>query len=119
MITESYCTECGHVSSANTPHCPECGTADPWEERPAYQFDEDDLPYVFSHEFYNDTYGLWRSFVGDYFGAYELNETDIAGIPETFPRMKYCVVDVYYVITESYNLEGPFLSASDARRAVE
>lgn len=117
-VTETYCTECGRVTQATTPHCPDCGAKDPWEDRPAYQFDPEDLPYVVTHEFYNDTYGLWRSFVGDYFGAYELNGSDIDGLPDDFPDMKYCVVEVYFGITESYELEGPYLDRDTALEAV-
>lgn len=115
---ETYCTECGATPRKTTPHCSNCGSEDPWEERAAYQFDEEDLPLIVSHEFYNDTYGLWRSFVADYFGVYELNGSDIAGIPGGFPDMKYCVVEVYYVVTESCELEGPFLDRSEAREVM-
>jgi hypothetical protein len=114
---ESYCTECGSASTAATPHCPNCGAEDPWDERPAFRFDEDDLPFVFSHEVYDDNYDLWRTFCGEYFGAYELNGSDVAGLPEDFPKMKYCVFEVYFVITETYELEGPFLDKSAAREA--
>lgn len=112
---ETYCTECERVSSATTPHCPDCGAEDPWDERPAYEFNEDDLPFVFSYEVYEDNWKLWRSFCEQYFGSYELKGSDVAGLSEEFPKLKYCVFDVHYVVTEGYELEGPFLSEEDAR----
>lgn len=114
-MMETYCTECDQTSTATTPHCSNCGSEDPWEERPAYEFDEDELPFIFSHEVYNDNWEIWKDFCEAYFGVYELKGSDIAGIPEEFPRLKYCVFEVYYVITESYELEGPFLDRTEAR----
>ena len=114
-ITETYCTDCGKVVQTETNHCPECGAEDPWKERPAYEFDPDRLPFIIEYEVYNDTYNLWRKFCSQYFGAYELNGGDVSGIPEQFPDMKYCVFTVYFVITESYDLEGPFLDKENAR----
>lgn len=114
---ETYCTDCGNTSTATTPHCPNCGAEDPWDERPAYQFDEDDLPFVFSYEVYKDNWQLWREFCQAYFGNYELKGSDTAGIPEDFPKLKYCVFEVYFVITESHDLDGPFLSREEAKEA--
>jgi hypothetical protein len=34
---------------------------------------------------------------------------------EDFPRMKYCVFDVWFRVTTEHDLEGPFLSETEAR----
>lgn len=112
---ETYCTECGQVTTATTPHCSNCGAEDPWDERPAFRFDESDLPFVFSMEVYNDSYELWRSFCNAYWGAYDLKGSDVAGLPDEFPKLKYSVFDAYYVITTECELEGPFLDHDVAR----
>ena len=118
-ITETVCTSCGHTTERAAPSrfCPHCGEETPWEERPAHVFDEDDLPFVFSHQVYDDHSELWRSFCSQYFGVAEVTGTDVAGLPEDFPQLQYCVVDLWYRITPSHELEGPFLSQQEARNA--
>jgi len=117
MVT--VCTECGHETRSGTPHCAECGAADPWEERPAFEFDPQDLPIVFSYEVYDDGNGLWEAFCEAYFGTPELTGSDIAGIPDAFPKLEYCMADLWFRITEDYDVEGPFLSRSAARAGEE
>lgn len=118
-ITETVCTSCGHTTdhASPSPYCPQCGDEAPWEEQAAHVFDEDDLPFVFSYETYDDSYGLWRAFCEQYFGVYEVKESDTVGIPENFPTLKYCVTDLWFKITSSHELEGPFLSETEAREA--
>jgi hypothetical protein len=118
-ITNTVCTSCGHTTdqASPSPFCPQCGDEDPWDERAAHVFEEDDLPFVFSYEAYEDNYSLWGAFCEQYFGVYELKGTDIAGLPEEFPRLKYCVCELWFKITPSYELEGPFQSEAEARDA--
>lgn len=117
-LMETYCTECGKTVRNETDHCPNCGAEDPWDERSAYRFDEEDLPIVISHEIYQDHNELWQSFCSGYFGSASLTGDQIADLPDEFPSLGYCVFDVYYVVTESMDLEGPFLERSEAREAV-
>jgi len=119
MRTETYCMECDNVVRDESTFCPECGAEDPWDKRPMYEFDEDDLPTVISYESYNDTYKLWNNFCKQHFGNYELKGDDVAGLPEQFPSLKYCVFEVYFVVTKSYEMEGPFLTRKEAREAGE
>ncbi len=113
-ITEIVCTECDESPAEETPHCPNCGAEDPWEEQPTYEFNDDDLPIIFSYELYNDTYGLWRAFCHEYFGS-SVKGKNVANLPSSFPRMKYCTTMLYFKVTESYNLEGPYLTKEEAR----
>jgi hypothetical protein len=118
-ITETVCTTCG--ASIDTPspppYCPQCGDEAPWDEQAAYVFDEDDLPVVFSKEVYDDNWGLWRAFCNQYFGVAELNGSDVTGLSKDFPTLKYCVTELWFKITPSHELEGPFLSEQEARDA--
>jgi len=116
-VTETTCENCGNVTTDDPPppYCSGCGEQNPWKERSAYQFDEDDLPIVFSYEVYDDGWQLWNRFAQDYWGVYELNGSDVSGLPEQFPDLKYCVFTVWFKITDGYDLEGPFLSKEDAR----
>jgi hypothetical protein len=118
-ITETVCTSCGHTTESTSPppFCPQCGDEEPWEEQAAYVFDDDDLPFVFSHEIYEDHSELWRAFCEQYFGVYDLTEADTTGLPEDFPRMKYCVTDLWFKLTPSHEIAGPFLSKQEARNA--
>lgn len=119
-ITETVCGECDHNPDSETKHCPECGAEEPWEEQNAYEFDEDDLPIIFAYNVYDDNHGMWRGFLQDYFGVgYNLKESDIANLPSGFPRLKYISQDLYFVITEDLELEGPFLSKQEARQEVQ
>lgn len=108
-VTETVCTGCGRQTTVESDYCPDCGAEDPWEEQPRYEFDEEDLPIVVEFEVYDDNHSLWRDFCNQYFGKYELRGSDIVGLPDDFPRMKYCTFSVYFKITEELELEGPFL----------
>jgi len=116
-VTETTCEQCGNTTTDESPppYCSQCGTANPWKEQSAYQFDESDLPIVFSYEVYNDTYRLWNTFVHAYWNAHDLRGSDIDGLPEEFPKMKYCVFTVWFKVTEQYELEGPFLTEQEAK----
>lgn len=114
-IKETVCEECEHKPKEETKFCPKCGAEDPWIERNAYEFDEDDLPIVFSFETYNDNWELWGEFYREYFGHSELKGSDIAGMPDDFPSLKYLMADLYFVITENLEVKGPFLEESEAR----
>ena len=116
-ITHTICTECEKEQQETSNFCPHCGAEDPWEEVPQYEFDEDDFPYVFSCTAYDSDWGMWRDFCDSYFGVRALKSSDIAGFPERFPRMKYMEVNLYYKITKTYDLKGPFLSKEEAREA--
>ena len=114
-LQETTCDECGHTPPGEpSPYCPECGAEDPWTERPAYTFDNEDLPIVFSHEVYQDNYELWRSFCQQYFGTGDLTGSDIAGLPDDFPQLECCIVTLYWTITDSLTVEGPFLDRAAA-----
>lgn len=112
--TETFCEGCGYHPTEETQFCPECGMEQPWDTRPKYQFNEDDLPLVVSYYHHDDHHGLWNQFCEDYFGA-RLRGSDIAGLPDDFPRMKFVDIEVYYAITEDCDLKGPFSSKTKAR----
>lgn len=111
--TETVCDSCGHTPRRETKHCPECGAESPWIEENLYDFDDVNLPVVFSVEHYNDTYGQWMAFCDRVFGVYELQGKQIANLPDGMPKMKYCVVDVYFKLTEDFELKGPFLEKQE------
>ena len=119
-ITETVCEECGKKPGRHkTKYCPDCGTEEPWKEQNAYEFDEDDLPIVFSYEVYDDNHELWREFCSYYFDAHDLKGSDIANLPEDFPPLKYCCPMLWFVITEDLDRKGPFLSEEAAREEVQ
>lgn len=115
--TRTICDSCGHKPRKETDHCPSCGTKEPWVLENTHDFEDVELPLVFSIEHYNDTYGLWKSFTESAFGAYNIQGSQIANVPDGLPKMKYCIVEVYFKLTEDYELEGPFLERKEAREA--
>ena len=109
VVTHTVCSECGERPNTKTPYCPSCGEESPWEEVPTYEFDEDDLPIAFSFSVSEDNWELWDAFCHQYFGGAGLVGSDIEGLPDEFPRLKCCFVDIWFVVTEEYEVEGPFL----------
>lgn len=111
---ERRCEECGHHSDIAN-HCPECGN-DTWESHVLYDFKRDvDLPVVFPFRVYDDHYELWNSFCETVWDT-RLSGEEIANRPE-LPRMKYCEFEVYWKLTEDYELTGPFMDKEEAREA--
>jgi len=49
--------------------------------------------------------------------VWDLNSSDIANVPDSFPRMKYCVCTTHWVVYEE-DVDGPYLSESDARESI-
>lgn len=115
--TETVCESCGHNGNGRSDYCPSCGEEDAWVEQALYDWDDVDLPIVFSEEKYDDHYGMWRTFCAQVFGVYGINKDDIENFPNNFPRMKYSVVEIYWKLTEDLKLRGPFLDESEAREA--
>lgn len=115
---EIYCTECEHVTQSETPFCSNCGAEDPWDERPRYRFDAKDFPTVFRYEPHDPKWDLWRAFCSHYFGYPDLTAADVGGTPEGFPRLKYTNLQVWYGITNDYEVVGPFLDDTAAWEAV-
>lgn len=115
VLTETVCSECGLVNQDRPNYCPDCGSEDPWVEEELYEFDNEDLPIVFETSLTDDFWGLWDDFCRSYFGTTGLEGEDIKGLPEGFPRMKYRMIDVYWVLTEELEVEGPYLSRKEAR----
>jgi len=111
------CSECGSVDESEPQFCSNCGTEDPWEEVYQYDWEDVDLPIVFSYYMHNDGYKLWYSFCDAVFGVYELKGSQIANVPEGLPRMKYTDIEVYYKLDGSLELHGPFLDKQEAREA--
>jgi hypothetical protein len=111
------CSNCESVDESEPQFCSNCGTEDPWEEVYQYDWDDVELPVVFSDEAYNDHYGLWYSFCGEVFGHHELSGDQIANLPDGVPRMKYRVVELYYKLDEDLELHGPFLDRQEVREA--
>lgn len=121
VLTETVCESCGKPWEEQAPlepnYCPSCGEEDPWVEQPMYDWENVDLPVVFSEEKYDDHYGLWESFCSQVFDAHEIDSTNIANFPDTFPRMKYSVVEIWWKLDEHLTLKGPFLDKGEARDA--
>lgn len=116
--TETVCSECGNSPEKKTQYCGECGAGpDPWEEKALYDFDDIELPFIFSQEQYNDDWNLWRDFCASAFGVYSLSGEDIANFPDRMPKMKYNVFTVYYKLDENLKLHGPFMEKEDAKDA--
>lgn len=116
--TETVCGECEtSISGTDINYCPVCGAGpDPLVEKNKYDFNDVDLPIIFSQEQYNDHYRLWDSFCDEAFGE-RLHGGDIANVPEDMPRMKYNVFSVYYKLDEDLEIHGPFLSEKEAHDA--
>jgi hypothetical protein len=113
-VTDKVCSECGETNSSSPNYCPNCGSENPWETEARYEFDEGDLPVIFETSMTDDFWELWYDFTQSYFG-YRLDEEDVADLPDNFPRMKYRYIDVYWVLTEELEIEGPFCNRSEAR----
>lgn len=121
VLTEVVCENCEHYPEEETNFCPECGEEEPWIERNKYEFDEDDLPIVFEHTFNQAGGQMWDSFAKHYFDAPPgLKGTQVADFPSIkFPRMKKARVHVWYIVTEDYDLEGPYMTEEKAREVVK
>lgn len=115
VITQTVCTECDATPSERTEFCPHCGAEDPWEEEAKYEFDSNDLPIIFSHRISKDNYELWRDFCECYFGVYDLMGSDIANLPDDFPRLSDVHAELYFAITEDYEVVGPRLDRREIR----
>jgi len=111
--TQSVCTECGNVDASEPSYCPECGAEDPWEQEYKYDMEEVDFPVIVHKEMYYDNYELWDSFCYEVFNDRVRGE-DVAHVSESFPQMKYCIVDTYWKVTKG-KIEGPFFEQSEAR----
>jgi hypothetical protein len=114
--TETVCEECNYRVDEETEHCPKCGAEDPWVERYKYDWEDVDLPVVFSFEVYHDHYELWDTFTSKVWGT-RLKGNQIANVPERAPKMKYTVFQTYWKVDERLNLKGPFLDEKEAREA--
>lgn len=121
VSTETVCESCEKPwterSELEPNYCPSCGEEDPWVEQPCYDWEDVDLPVVFSYEVYRDHAELWNSFCASVFGKMELRESDIANFPDGVPQMEYLIVDLYFKLTEDLELKGPFEERSKARKA--
>lgn len=115
-MNEIVCESCDYETDSKTAFCPICGEEDAWVEEPAYEFDEDDLPITFSTYAYDDHYGLWDAFCEEYFGV-RVTGSNVSGLPDDFPRMKFYEEELFWTIDEDYEIHGPFLRAVDARDA--
>jgi len=108
------CTECGNYDEDAT-YCPHCGNNE-WGEYALYDFERDvNLPFVFPFVVYYDHYELWHSFCETVWDT-RVGWDDIANRPE-LPRMKYSQFEVYFKLTEGYELTGPFVDREEARKA--
>jgi len=116
--TVTYCEDCDYEASSTSEFCPSCGVEDPWVSEPKFDMNDVDFPVIVEREHYDDNYGLWRDFCGKVFGAYELTESEIANVPDSFPSMKYCVPTTYWVVYED-RIDGPFLDRSTARESFQ
>lgn len=118
MITETVCSECNWTTTEREPpnYCPNCGAQEPWEEQPAYKIHRENFPVIFTTSCGGEKWGLWRAFCEEYFGVYDLKGSDVANLPEDFPRLKYGHVDIYWAIDEEYELHGPFLDKDKLRQ---
>jgi hypothetical protein len=47
---EIICTSCDKTTDHETQFCPDCGSEEPWEKEPKYEFNEEDLPLAFPYE---------------------------------------------------------------------
>lgn len=115
VATETVCSECGTKSRSKPNFCPDCGAEDPWEEEALFEFDEDDLPIIFETSLSDDFWELWDDFCQSYFGVCDIEGDDVKGLPDEFPRMKYRMINVYWVLNEDLEIEGPYLSRKNAR----
>lgn len=121
VLTETVCENCEHRPEEESNFCPECGEEDPWIERNKFEFDEEDLPVVFEHTFNQADGEIWNSFSREYFDAPPgLKNGHIANFPaKKFPRMKKARVHVWYIVTEDFDLKGPFMTEDEAQEEIE
>jgi len=84
---------------------------------PKYDMDDIDFPVIVEREHYDDNYGLWRDFCRQTFGAVELNSSDIANVPDSLPRMKYCVPTTYWVVYED-GIDGAYHDQIEAEKSI-
>ena len=113
--TYVICGECGDKPTNQSEYCPCCGAEDPWQEHYEYDMDGVEFPVIVEREHYDDHYGLWDNFCREVFGE-QVNQDQIANVPSTLPRMKYCVPTTYWKVTKR-DVDGPFLSRQEARVA--
>lgn len=106
---EIICTECEHISESKTPYCADCGAEYPWKKEPKYSFAEEDLPIVFPYEVEDTNWELWDAFCEYYFDETNVDGRHIDGFPRKFPKMESVTTTLWFVVTESYELEGPFV----------
>jgi len=74
-----------------------------------------EFPVVVEREHYSDGYELWDDFCAEVFGT-RVKGSQVANMPDTLPRMKYCVSTTYWKVTKT-DVKGPFLERSDAQDA--
>lgn len=103
------CTECESVSEQKTAYCAECGAEYPWKKEPKYEFEEEDLPLLFSYPIESRDWNIWDEFCKDYFGEENIDARDIESFPRNFPKMESFEEELYFVITESLELKGPYI----------
>jgi len=115
-IKEKLCTECGNKQEQSSDYCPSCGTENPWVIQDVYDMDDVDFPLITEYSVYDDHGELWNEFCREAFGT-RLSESDIANIPRRFPRMEYCIFDVYFVVYKS-EIDGPFMTEKKARESI-
>lgn len=108
--SKMVCTSCNTTATEADNYCGNCGAGpDPWEEQATYDFERDvDLPYHFSVNVGGDDWQLWRNFCYDVWG-HKPASGNIDNAPCDLPRMKYNMAELHYVLTEDYELKGPFL----------
>lgn len=116
-ITTIECGNCGDKSQNEPNFCPKCGSKDPWVSVSKYEFEENDLPFIYTTSLTDDNWEMWDDFCESYFGV-RLEGCDIVGLPEDFPLMKYRYIDLYWILTEEYNVKGPFNEKQKAREAI-
>lgn len=119
VVKKTVCSECDTENNNQPNYCPDCGAEDPWITVPEYRFDTDDLPYVFESSFSDDNGELWEDFCLAYFGECGIRGDDVEGLPDEFPRMKYRFLTVYWAIDQEFEIHGPFMSKSKARKATQ
>jgi len=110
--TKTVCSECGTESNQFSNYCSVCGSGpEPWTDEYEADFADVELPVVFETNEYNDN--LWYAFSEQVFGG-RYSGSDVANLPDMFPRMKYCDMTLYWKLTEDLELEGPFLNRVEA-----
>lgn len=111
------CENCSKRSQSMPNFCPKCGSKDPWISVNNYEFEEDDLPFVYTTSLTDDNWEMWDDFCESYFGV-KMEASDVAGLSEGFPLMKYRYVELYWILTEDYNIKGPFNRKDKVREVI-